>query len=150
MVHLHDLFQLLLFVEHPFQMLQHNFSPYFYDIFIRNCQATTSKSRSRFSYRTYASFQDFNSTRQNITSTVSKCDKSSWNASYTRTNHTEKYDTIQFQYYDAVKSKLIEQGKAKQLIGKIFKASQYPELSSFHDMFGYYGYVPSADYLSYI
>ncbi|KAG2193902.1 hypothetical protein INT47_004150, partial [Mucor saturninus] len=67
-----------------------------------------------------------------------------------RSNHTEKYDVIQFQYYDAMKDKLEEQRKAKQLIGNFSIATSYPEFSSFSDINGYNGYIPSANYLSYI
>ncbi|KAG2195820.1 hypothetical protein INT47_010030 [Mucor saturninus] len=45
-----------------------------------------------------------------------------------RSNHTEKYGTIQFQYYDAMKDKLEEQRKAKQLTGNFSSATSYPEI----------------------
>lgn len=67
-----------------------------------------------------------------------------------RTNHTEKFDSIQFQYYDALKDKLDEQKMAKKLVGNVSTATTYPEFSTFNDRNGYNGYVPSANYISYV
>jgi hypothetical protein len=67
-----------------------------------------------------------------------------------RINHTERFDTVQFQYYDAVRDKLREQIKAKALIGNTSPATSYPEFSTFDDKNGYNGYVPSANYLSHV
>ncbi|KAG2206553.1 hypothetical protein INT47_008570 [Mucor saturninus] len=62
-----------------------------------------------------------------------------------RVMHTEKYDELQLQYYTT-----LDHDAQSPSVLSMLQSRQYPEFSQFKDKMQYNGYVPSANYISYV